>query len=60
MRKLISILTTALMSNLKDGGSANDCSWEGDFDGTEKHPLGYNSAQYITLPTWLLWQALTL
>ena len=48
------------MSNLKDGGSANDCSWEGDFDGTEKHPLGYNSAQYITLPTWLLWQALTL
>jgi hypothetical protein len=60
MRKLIYVLTTALMSTLKDKGRANDCSWEGNFDGTEKHPLGYNSTQYITLLTWLMWRAFTL
>jgi hypothetical protein len=48
------------MSTLKDKGRANDCSWEGNFDGTEKHPLGYNSTQYITLLTWLMWRAFTL
>jgi len=41
-------------------GLGSDCEWVGNYGGAEKHPLGYNSTQYIALPASRLRWALTL
>jgi tetratricopeptide (TPR) repeat protein len=41
-------------------GLGEDCWWLGNYGGAEKHPLGYNSCQYIALPASRLRWVLTL